>query len=398
MPSSQRSLEATTAEPSTGGVHVSVVVTRLNVGGPARQLPSLGRELSRHGFESILLAGEEGLREGSLAPPWVVRVPGLRRRPGPADARALRALSRTFRSGRPQVVHTHMAKAGALGRIAARRAGVPVVVHTFHGSVLDGYFPRPVARAIAAAERRLARSTDALIAVSAAVRDVLLERRIGRPEQWHVIPVGLELDALLAGSLPQAEARARLGLGREGPLVGIVGRLVSVKDHRTFLRAAAQLAARRPAVRFVVAGDGPLRESLRREAQALLGERIRFLGWVLELEALYSALDLVVLTSRNEGTPLALVEAGAAGVPAVATRVGGVPDIVRDGATGLLAPVGDAAAIAGMVAALLDDPACARAMGAAARDWVRDRFSIRRLACDHADLYRELLDRKEAGS
>jgi len=292
------------------------------------------------------------------------------------------------------VVHTHLAKAGALGRIAARRTRVPVIVHTYHGHVLEGYFSSPVSRAVLMVERRLAALTDALVAVSDAVRDDLVARGVGRPGQWRVIPLGLDLSKLL-GQLPDARsARRVLGLPEDGPTVGIVGRLTPVKDHATFLAAAARIAQMRPEATFAIAGDGELREGLEMQARRLLGDRCRFLGWVMDLPNLYAALDVVVLTSRNEGTPVALIEAGAAARPVVATEVGGVPDVVRNGVTGLLAPQGDPASIAAQVLRVLEEPGLGRSLGSAGREWVRNRFTIDRLADDLAALYGELLDRK----
>jgi glycosyltransferase involved in cell wall biosynthesis len=308
------------------------------------------------------------------------------------DAFALRRLLGLMRSYRPQIVHTHMAKAGALGRLAARRTGVPVVIHTFHGHVLEGYFSGWKGRAFLATERGLARMSDALVAVSPAVRDELLALGIGRPSQWRVIPVGLDLHDLLTREVDRAQARGALGLPETGPVIGIVGRLVAIKDHATFLDAAARVARERPDATFVVAGGGELRSELEARGRHLLGDRCRFLGWMMDLPTLYAALDVMVLTSRNEGTPVALIEAGAAGKPAVATRVGGVADVVLDERTGLLARVGDVSAIASQVLRLLVNPGEAAALGAAGREWVRARFTIDRLADDLAGLYRELLE------
>lgn len=379
------------------GARVLRIITRLNVGGPARHALLLSRDIPARGFRSTLAAGEEGPREGTLglAGVDVVRIAGLRRGVDPVGAtRAVRGILKLIREEGPLIVHTHMAMAGALGRVAARRAGVPVVVHTFHGHVLSGYFSRPLAQAFLRAERALARRSDALVSVSEAVRDELLALGVGRPEQWRVVPVGLDLDDLLARTPPREEARRALGLPPDGPAVGIVGRLVPIKDHATFLDAAARIAARRPDATFVVAGDGELRSRLEARARSALGDRARFLGWVTDLPALYGALDAVVLTSRNEGTPVALIEAGAAARPAVATRVGGVSEVVRDGETGVLVPPGDAHAVAAAVLDLLDRPERARAMGEAARAWVRDRFGAARLADEIAALYAELLARK----
>lgn len=379
------------------------IITRLNVGGPARQALLLTRALQHErGYCSELISGLETAEEGSFSPPETnfTRLPVLKRSLDPiAGFRTVRTLTRLMRERRPHIVHTHMANAGGFGRLAAKRAAVPVVLHTFHGHVLRGYFPSPLNGALAAAERTLAGVTDALISVSSAVRDELLDIGIGRPSQWHVIPVGLDLQQFLdLASPPEAErkhrSRHQLGLPVPGPLIGIVGRLAPIKGHAVFIEAAARIAHSLPEAAFVVAGDGELRRKLETTARKELGDRVKFLGWVDDLPALYSALDVVVLTSRNEGTPVALIEAGAAAVPVVATGVGGVPEVVKEGATGLIVPPNDPGATAAAVLTLLENPHRARSMGATARDWVRKEFSADRLIEDLAGLYAELLARK----
>ena len=379
--------------------HIMRVITRLNIGGPARHALLLAGAMDSRGYPSHLVWGRVSPGEGEFPVPAGTPgtfVPQLRRELGPVDDLvALRKLERLMRVHEPRIVHTHLAKAGALGRVAARRTGVPVIIHTFHGHVLEGYFSGAKRRAFLAAERRLARTCGALIAVSTAIRDQLLDLDIGRASQWRVIPVGLDLGELLTTVIDAAVARTTLGLPVAGPIVGIVGRLTAIKDHATFLEAAARVARKREDITFVVAGDGELRPELDGQARELLGDRCHFLGWAMDLPMLYAALDVVTLTSRNEGTPVALIEAGAAGKPAVATRVGGVADVVHDGKTGLLVPPGDSDAVAAAVLTLLDDPDRARALGEAARREVGDRFTIERLADDLADLYGELLARKD---
>ncbi|HWD73003.1 MAG TPA: glycosyltransferase [Actinomycetota bacterium] len=371
------------------------VITRLNIGGPARQALMLHRALAERGYDCALVSGPPQSEEGAFPAPAerYTLVGSLRRETDfLADARAIQTLTRLMRASRPDLVHTHTTTAGGLGRIAARRARVPVTVHTFHGHVLSGYLSGPQTKALTAAERALARRTDALVSVSTRVRDELLALGIGTPGQWHVVPLGLELGDLLRGPAERSASRAALGLPPEGPLVGIVGRLAAIKDHGTFLAMAAKLAAARTDVSFVVAGDGALRESLEDRARSLLGTRIRFIGWATDLPLLYGALDVVVLTSRNEGTPVALIEAGAAGRPVVATDVGGVAEVVRDGTSGFVVPPGDAAALAARVARVLDEPEAARAMGLAGRAWVRARFGSERLVDDLIALYGELME------
>jgi glycosyltransferase involved in cell wall biosynthesis len=375
------------------------VITRLNVGGPARQALYLNRALPERGIASELIRGLVDPSEGELSPPIETEnicVSALRRTVNPVrDYAAYRAVASHIRHVRPDIVHTHMAKAGTIGRMAARRNDTPVVIHTFHGHVLEGYFSPARNQVYLRIERLLARSTDVLVAVSPAVRDELLALGIGRPSQWRVIPLGLELQELLDARISPLEARRRLGLPEDGPLVGIVGRLVPIKDHATFLRAAATVSRGRPDVRFVIAGGGELSERLKAEASDLLPGRCHFLGWVMDLPSLYAALDVVVLTSRNEGTPVALIEAAAAGKPSVATDVGGVSDVVRDGVTGFLVRVGDPDAIAERIVSLLESGDRGAAMGIGAREWVRGRFSAERLATDIEDLYREQVARKQ---
>jgi len=377
------------------------VITGLNVGGPARQALYLTAELPKLGFDTRLVWGPSGQDEGRMDPPSGLPnsyLPYL----GPAlspldDIRAERELTHIMRRWRPQIVHTHMAKAGALGRIAARQAGVPVTVHTFHGHVLQSYFSELKNKTFAAIERELAKRTDALVAVTPSVRDDLLALGIGRPEQWHVVSVGVDMDPLLSSRPDGRAARASLGIPLEGPIVGCVGRLVAIKDHAMFFEAARMVADRHPEATFVFAGDGELREQLKSTARRLLGDRVVFLGWVQDLPALYAACDVIALTSKLEGTPVALIEASAAGKPVVAARAGGIREVVRDGNTGWLVAPGDAGGMATNIAALLQDPAGAERMGAEGAIWVRDRFGQERLAAELTELYGALLAGKGLG-
>lgn len=366
------------------------LVTRMNVGGPARHALLLTRGLGAE-FATTLAAGTPAESEGELSDPAVpvTRVPLVRSIDPPSDVRALLAVRRLLKAGRPALLHTHMAKAGTVGRLAAGTTCPRVrTVHTFHGHVLQGYFGTVAQRAFTEAERALARRTDVLVAVSAEIRDELLELGIGRPEQFHVIPVGLELDPFLSVRGPTGRLRTRLGVPAGTPLVGAVGRLVPIKDHLTMLRAVARL----PGVHLALIGDGELRAQVQARAHELgIAERVHVTGWVADVPEAVGDLDAVVLTSRNEGTPVALIEAAAAGRPAVATRVGGVESVVVDGATGHLAPPADPDRIAALLGKLLDDPAAAARMGRAARERVRKRFGSERLLRDIRDLYADLL-------
>ena len=383
-------------------IRVFRVIARLNVGGPAIHATLLTERLAAAGYETMLVAGREAPEEGnylrlhgrSLAGLTVVPELGREVRPA-ADLRALLRMVRLMREFRPQVVHTHTAKAGTLGRIAASVVGVPVVVHTYHGHVFHGYFSPLMTKFFLAVERWLGRRTDRLLAVSATVRDELLRLGVGRPRTFSVVPLGLDLQGFLDCEPLRGQLRAELGVPLATPLVGIVARLAPIKRHEWFLEAAARVAEKVPLCRFLVVGDGERRAELERVAAGLgLGGRVCFLGWRPDLERIYADLDVAALTSANEGSPVSLIEAMAAGKAVVATRVGGVPDLVEDGVSGVLVPPADPRALACAMERLLGDPERRRAMGRAGRRRVFPALSAQRLVEDMDRLYRDLLFNK----
>ena len=377
----------------TGGAEtprsVLRLMTRLNIGGPARQALLLTRDMVPH-FRTTLAAGLPTADEGELSDPAVPvrRVPLVRPVRPESDTRAFLAVRALLAETQAVLLHTHMAKAGTIGRSAALTMSPrPRTVHTFHGHVLDGYFGAGVQRAFVEVERRLARRTDVLIAVSAEVRDALLGLGIGRADQFRVVPLGFDLSSYLQVRGPSGSLRRDLALPADVPLVGIVGRLVPIKDHATLLAAMALL----PGVHLAVIGDGELRSSLEHKARdSGLADRVHFTGWRTDTASVLSDLDVVVLTSRNEGTPVALIEAGASGRPVVATRVGGMAHVVEDGVTGYLVPPGDHQAIAAMLATLLADPHRRMRMGLAGRERMEIRFGQERLLRDMHDVYDDL--------
>ncbi len=316
------------------------------------------------------------------------------------ELRPLRDLStawklyRLMRRERPDVVHTHKAKAGAIGRVCAIAAGVPVRVHTFHGHVFSGYFGKWKTRAFIAIEQLLARTTTKLVALSDGLVDELSAHyHIAPAEKFTVVPLGFDLSPFADVARHRGELRARLGVDRDVKLVGIVGRMVPVKDHATFVAAAAQLAERRPDVQFVFVGGGEL---LAEVTAAIAGRgltaRAHLLGWTQGLERIYADLDALALSSVNEGTPVALIEAMASGVPVAATAVGGVPDLLQHGARGELAPARDASALADAIERALSDASRARA--ARIRGEVLRAYSVERLCTDLGRLYETLLPAK----
>jgi glycosyltransferase involved in cell wall biosynthesis len=377
--------------------------SRLNVGGPSVHVILLTAGLAGRGYETRLVIGTEAPHEGNLldlAAAKGVRcesMASLGREIRPLrDLLALLALYRLMRAYRPQVVHTHAAKAGLLGRVAARLAGVPVVVHTYHGHVLHGYFGRAKTALFRGLERWLARLTDRLVAVSPRVREELVELGIAPREHFRVVPLGLELEEL-AGALPRGGLRRDAGVPDDAPLIGMVGRLVPIKDVPTFLRAAAKVRQVTPQARFALVGDGEERRLLEDLCARLgMAEVVTFHGWRRDMQSVYGDLDVVVNTSRNEGTPVALIEALAAGRPVVATRVGGTPDLLGGGELGRLVSAGDADAVAEAILDALRDNDRARARAADARSHVLREHSAERLIGDVDALYRELLAAKTA--
>ena len=373
----------------TAPARVLRLVTRLNIGGPARQALLLTKELADT-FPTVLAAGRPTETEGEMSDPDVaVRYLPLVRPLDPrADVRAFGAVRRLMQQTQPAIVHTHMAKAGLVGRFTAATVRPrPRTVHTFHGHVLEGYFRPAVQRTFIEIERRMASRTDVLVAVSEEIRDELLELGIGRPAQYQVIRLGFDLSPFTAVEEPTGTLRKSLGLDADIPLVGVIGRLVPIKDLGTAVTAVARLEG----VHMVFVGDGECRSQLEAQTRALgVGDRVHFTGW-WDVPATLSDVDVVALTSRNEGTPVALIEAGAARRPVVATRVGGVPLVVQDGVTGFLAPAGDAPALAVHIERLLASPELRRSMGEAGRQRVLDRFSKERLLRDVTALYTGLL-------
>jgi glycosyltransferase involved in cell wall biosynthesis len=380
----------------------------MNIGGPAHHVSMLSGRLDPSRFQTLLVYGRLAPGEGSFESlahkeGCTVKVlPGLspEMRPG-TDLRALLDLMRLIRAYRPQIVHTHTAKAGFVGRLAVvlSPGPRPIIVHTYHGHVLEGYFGRSRSAAYRFLERQLARVSECLIGVSQATVDDLVRLRVAPRDRFRVVPIGLDLRRFLR---PSSEAAAMLrnecGTSADEVLVAFVGRLVPIKRVDLVLRAFATGRQEGVPIRLMVVGDGPCRASLEDLAHRLgISDFVRFLGYLPDTTAVAAAADIAILASDNEGTPVSLIEAAAAGRPAVATAVGGVPDVVVSG-TGLLVSRGDHAALARGVARLARDPELRAEMGARAREHVTGTFSIERLLHDVEKLYDELLARDRPGT
>ena len=374
------------------------IIGRLNVGGPAIHTVLLTHLLDPCQYETTLVTGTEGETEGSMrylaaergVVPVVISEMG-REISWREDLVALRKLIRLMRAIKPDIIHTHTAKAGTLGRIAAvialpgRRKRL---YHTFHGHVFHSYFSERKTRAFIRVEQFLARRTDRLIAVSARTKQELVDFGIAPEEKIEVMPLGLDLDSFANCASQRGELRKELDLPADALLIGLVARLVPVKGIAYFLNAAACVAQRVPNAWFLLIGDGELRESLEMQARTLgLADRVRFLGYRKDLTRIYADLDIVTLSSLNEGLPVSLIEAMASGCIAVSTAVGGVPNLIEDGATGFLAPPKDADALAHTLLRALEARPQWPSMTQHAQEFALSHFHIQRLVADMERLY-----------
>ena len=352
-------------------------------------------------FEVEILAGRGESGEGSLweeaAERGVMthRVDALQRAVHPIkDALALGALYRRIKHGQYDVVHTHISKAGVLGRLAAKWTGGPAIVHTYHGKVEELERRRSlVSRAYVASERRAAGMAHALIAVGKAVEEHLLKMGVGTPEQFRVIPNGIDLEWFES----EGEWSRPEGL-RGHPLIGCVCSLTREKGVDVLLQAIGRLVGRYPELQVCVVGDGPLRADLEHEARELgIGERVMFVGITADVRPWLAASDLFVLPSRSEGTPRALLEAMAMGTAVVATRTGGTPEIVEDGVSGMLVEAEDASGLGRGIGGMLDDAARRQALGEGGQQRVRLSFGLAGMVDGVAALYEECLERTREG-
>jgi glycosyltransferase involved in cell wall biosynthesis len=409
-------------------VKILRIIARLNVGGPARHVIWLTEGLKPAGYDTLLVAGVVPPGEDDMS--YVATASGLQpfilpemsREISVKDALTVWKLFRLMRRERPDIVHTHTAKAGTVGRVAglmynrltpaalaARRCRF---VHTYHGHVFHSYYGKLKTRLFLAIERLLARfATDRIVVISEQQRREINEVfRVGRREQFAVIPLGIDLGAYASWRDRRPRMRAELKLNDEVALIGIVGRLTEIKNHRLFLQAAALLKKNIGSkVHFVIIGDGNLRRDLEEQAKSLgLSEEVSFLGTRTDPEDFYPALDIVALTSLNEGTPLTLIEAMANARPVIATAVGGVVDMLgpqvppaakqdNQGPTyqvcqrGVSVASGDAEGLARGLARLIEDPGLRDELGRNGLEFVTRNYAKERLLTDIAELYRDLV-------
>ena len=390
---------------------------RLIIGGPSHNVSLLTAYLSPE-FETKLLVGKRDSTEKDasyiahelgLAP---IEISEMRRSILPFnDIISYFKIKKIIRQFKPDIVHTHASKSGAIGRMAAKSCKVPIVIHTFHGHVFHSYFSKFVSSMVVKMETYLATKSDAIVAVSDSQRKELTEvYKIAPAEKVFTVPLGFNLDKF---SIDQENKRnifrAKYGFAQSELLIGIIGRLVPIKNHEMFLEVAAIIKDRKDKntnVRFVIIGDGESRAALKIKAAELQlscsyyitrpkeQTDIVITSWETAIDQALAGLDIIVLTSNNEGTPVSLIEAQAALKPVVTTNVGGVEDIVIHGQTGFITAVGDTVNFADYVQQLIDDPALRNSLGKSGHDNVIKRYSKQRLINDMKTLYHSFLKKK----
>lgn len=403
-------------------IKVLRVITRMNIGGPAIHVNLLNQELNAEKFESILVTGKVSSEEGDMGyliknqPDKSIVVPELRREINvQKDLTSIIKIFKIIHKKKPDILHTHTAKAGFCARIVVFLFNLfscnkVKTVHTFHGHVFEGYFNRSVSRAFILIERVLSRITDVIIAISNTQKNELSNKyHIATTDKIETIQLGFQLNPFLESNGLQGQLRHRLGIDDKTILIGIVGRFVPIKNHVMFLNAVKVFLEQNPGVnvKFIAVGDGELRDELEVYCKKQgISDQVCFCGWVKDVRSVYADLDILALTSINEGTPVSVIEAMASSVPVIATDAGGVKDLMGspDGEItsngfwtcerGILCHNNDAISFAEGLKYLMENCANKNSQRIAkARDFVTQHYSHERLLKDMESLYNNLMNR-----
>lgn len=390
------------------------ILNRLIIGGPSKNAVYLSRYMQPE-FDTLLVIGGKEDHEqdadflattNNIDPTCV---PEMKRSISPYnDWTAYNKLKKIIRDFKPDIVHTHAAKSGALGRLAAKHANVPVIVHTFHGHVFHSYFNSLKTNFFIRTERYLAGLSDAIVAISDVQKKELSgDFRIATADKFRVIPLGLDLDNFITNQEEKRNKfRTEFGLDDDTVAIGIIGRLVPVKNHSLFLKALKYLLNNTTVkTKAFIIGDGESRESIEQMANSLEikytkhtdsthAHPLIFTSWRTDVDTICAGLDIIALTSLNEGTPVSLIEAQAAGKPIVSTRVGGIADVVLENRTALLSEIIDEKTFSNNLHQLVNDIELRQRFSNAGKDHVVNKFSYHRLVKDMSSLYHDLLDKK----
>ncbi len=395
---------------------VLILINRLNLGGPAFHVATLTKYLSPE-FEMLLVAGTKDDSEESSD--YIVKnmglnfvsLPEMHRSLNPfKDYRSYRALRKMIREFKPDIVHTHAAKAGALGRLAALHEKVPVIIHTFHGHVFHSYFSPLKTKIFLKIERYLAKKSSGIIAISERQKkDLTLKYRVSSVAKVHMIPLGFDLRSFRENISEKREAfRKKYLLEDDEIAIGIIGRLVPVKNHPLFMASAASILKQtKKKVRFFVIGDGESKELLFREAESLgldytyfkskpIKADFTFCSWIKDVDVAISGLDIVALSSHNEGTPVSLIEAQAGDKPVISTNVGGIENVVVKNGTALLVDSNDYIDYAEQLLRLIEDDELRNRLGNNGWEFVREKFHFTRMIKEVSMLYKQLLTKRKS--
>ena len=388
-------------------IKVLRIINRFNIGGPTYNATFLTRYLGEE-YETMLVGGlpEEGesdslyiLEKYGVKP---VLIEEMKRQPNfSSDRKAYLKLKKIIKEFQPDIVHTHASKAGALGRNAAKSCKVPIIIHTFHGHVFHSYFGRFKTAIFKNIERNLARKSTAIIAISnIQKKELSADHRICREDKIKVVPLGFDLEPFYQKRLKlREEQRSKYELTDNDVAIAIIGRLAPVKNHDFFLDSMASvLKNTTKSVKIFIVGDGAERENIERrvsEINAKFENRINMTSWISDIGEFNAGMDIICLTSRNEGTPVSLIEAQAGGIPVVTTDVGGVRDIIMDGDTGFVVPVDDESKYAEKVLELVEDEKKREKMSQNGWSFVKEKFHYNTLVRNVDELYKELMEKNK---
>ena len=377
---------------------IFIIQSRLVIGGPAKQTVLLSRALRKYDYDTVLISGSGDKHEKQLFDFikeddfqfHIIKEMG-REIHFYDEITSFIKLCLYIRKYRPLIVHTNTAKAGAIGRIAGWVMRVPVLIHTFHGHVFHDYFSPIKTKVFIWLERMLSKISDIIIVISPLqYKDIVEVYRVSPPQKTRIIPLGFELDEFIAISPKNLNA-----LDREVTTIGIVGRLVPIKNHKFAIEVVERLLKKGNNIKLKIIGDGELKEELNAFIQKRqLNDHIQITGWVLDVVEIYKEIDILILTSKNEGTPVTIIEANASGLPVVATNVGGVADIIKDGENGFLVEPGDIDTFTERLERLVKDVSLRKAMGEKGLKVVSEKYRQERLINDIKNLYDEILRQK----
>ena len=387
------------------------IINRLNLGGPTYNAAYLSKYLEPE-FETLLVSGMKDDAEESSE--FIVKnldlhpvyIPEMYRELHPfRDYKSYYRLRKLIDEFKPDIVHTHAAKAGAVGRLAAFHSGVPVIVHTFHGHVFHSYFNPVKTRMFLEIERYLAKRTTCIIALSELQKQELTEKyKVSSPDKFKIVPLGFDLHRFMENKEEKRKKfRQQYNIADDEIAIGIVGRIVPVKNHALFLNALKRVLGKtNKKLRAFIIGDGEERKKVEQLAKDLelnfdtinptKPNVLTFTSWIKDIDVSNAGMDIIALTSNNEGTPVSLIEAQASGKPIVSTRVGGIENIVLSGTTALLSPIGDESVFADNLLQLIENNNLRKAMGEKGSSFVMERFSYNRLCQDMGSIYHYLLN------